>query len=166
MKQALHRARMGIILVCLCIQFLSAQKPEQPDFTSWIGQWERQGGSSLAIEVWNMEHDSLLTGYASEMRNGSMERTENLRIIRHTYTTHYEATVFGQNDSQPVLFTLVRYSDRQWLFRNPDHDFPQTIEYKVNKKHMQVILTGPSPDGLTKKFILHFKKKKLKHKNK
>jgi hypothetical protein len=41
----------------------------------------------------------------------------------------YTATVEGQNDDKPVAFKLTTATEKQMVFENPKHDYPQKISY-------------------------------------
>ena len=41
----------------------------------------------------------------------------------------YSAAVKGQNDDKPVAFKLTTATEKQLVFENPKHDYPQKISY-------------------------------------
>ena len=41
----------------------------------------------------------------------------------------YSAAVKGQNNDKPVAFKLTTQTEKQLVFENPKHDYPQKISY-------------------------------------
>jgi hypothetical protein len=52
---------------------------------------------------------------------------------------YYIATVKGQNNDKPVTFVRNDTIEKQLVFENPKHDFPQKIVYSMITKDSIVI---------------------------
>lgn len=131
---------MKIVLafpVSLWCGLLCAQAPF-PDFLQ--GTWQQ--GDQEAFEHWDQVGDGVLKGISYSAADGRMVVSEYLEIARHGTDIVYSATVLGQNQGQPVQFTLSE-SDSAYTFTNPAHDFPQRIVYRpVNEREVLVQVSG------------------------
>lgn len=108
-------------------------------FETLVGEWENVSNGTTYTETWKLGPCGNLEGSASvKDPQGKLLLTETLEIREIGPHTVYIACV---NNSPPVLFTLkeVTLKDEdnphagvvQWIFENPEHDFPQRIVYRL-----------------------------------
>lgn len=89
----------------------------------FTGCWKSEDG--LAIESWTQDPSGWLFGYA-------LNRDENNQVTffeQMRFDGEY-LTVMGPNDD-PTKFKLVS-SGPDYIFENPDHDYPQRISYYLS----------------------------------
>lgn len=98
---------------------------------SWLlGTWQNNSAEGTATEAWTRENDSTLTATSYFVANGAdTVSTETILLQERGGKLFYVPTVKDQNQGQPVNFTLTTISDKQLVFENPEHDFPQKITY-------------------------------------
>ncbi|MCB0729161.1 MAG: hypothetical protein KDD00_16970, partial [Ignavibacteriae bacterium] len=96
----------------------------------WLtGQWEGIMGSGLYHEEWYPDELNNLTGRAYLIKNGEITNNEKLKIHLIENDIFYTADV--SHNPAPVSFKLTEYSDKIFIFENPEHDFPQKITYEI-----------------------------------
>ncbi len=55
---------------------------------------------------------------------------EKIRLIKKDKDIYYIPTVTGQNGGKEVLFKLTSTVNGEYIFTNPEHDFPQRVVYQ------------------------------------
>ena len=120
----------GILLLSACLSSaLDETRNASLDSGSveehWLsGCWQHIDGPSR--EVWVEAATDLLFGYSVTTSGDQLRSFEDLRIepseAGHVY-------VASPNGTTPVRFTETHGTDVSLRFENPDHDFPQRIEY-------------------------------------
>lgn len=119
---------------------LTAQSVPADRFVWLCGLWEQQVPDARVgehfYEEWDIVNDSTLMGkcYSSYQKyEGYIPDTtitENLILSIEGGQVYYTATVYGQNDDQPVTFNMTTDADNNFTFENPKHDFPKKIVYQ------------------------------------
>lgn len=107
------------------------------------GTWKRAGKSSF--EKWEPVSPDVLLGEGYALApDGAKKIREYLRLARlDGGGIVYQATVPDQNDSATIDFPLTFFTADSWTFENPEHDFPQTIEYWFqDNETLRVTLSG------------------------
>ncbi len=121
------------------------------DRFKWItGRWKNSQTGDY--EVWKYTDDkSSLTGYAvsyNEEKNDST-LTEQLQIVERE--GQYIFIAHPSSSDTPTEFSIISATDKNFVSYNPDHDFPQRVEYhrmdenrlgaviKDNKKSMKFL---------------------------
>lgn len=99
--------------------------------TYWlIGSWRSQSQDALYYESWGQINDSTLSGKSFSISNGDTVSSESIALIQRNGQLIYIPTVPTQNQGLPVEFELNYITDKEMIFENAGHDFPQTISYK------------------------------------
>ena len=92
----------------------------------WLeGCWELNAANRRVVERWTSA-DVMLVGSSRTWIGGQPRESEALRLFTRGDTLVYEALPSGQ---QRTEFKTVVASDREVVFANPAHDFPQRIVY-------------------------------------
>ncbi|MCH8894629.1 MAG: hypothetical protein IH927_00030 [Proteobacteria bacterium] len=115
---------VGLLLVA------SAQEPASVEDLAWLaGCWASVGGEAGSGEQWTVPAGKTLLGVSRTVRNSKTVAYEFLRI-RETEAgeIEYIAKPSGQSEAS---FLMVRLSEREVVFENPAHDFPQRIIYRL-----------------------------------
>lgn len=103
---------------------------------NWLlGNWEKTDSIGVLTENWKSENDSTFTGNSYFIINKGKDtvHSESIELMEDSKHLIYTATVKGQNDDEPVPFQMTEFTDSLLVFTNPKHDFPQKIQYKLNK---------------------------------
>lgn len=112
----------------------SKEKPAAKKYAlekiKWLlGAWENRADGTLITESWEQKNDSVYIAKGYVVVGTDTVSAETIRLEQKNGSVYYIPTVSGQNEDQPVVFTLTSASDREWVFENPEHDFPQKITY-------------------------------------
>ena len=70
-----------------------------------------------------------MLGVSRTIKNGKMVEFEFLRIEQRDDGVFYIAQPQGM---PPTEFRLISSTANEWVFANPQHDFPQRIRYRRN----------------------------------
>ena len=116
----------------------------------WLkGKWQNISGNKISIENWDLADDSILEGESVTTENGIVTFSEKLKIEKTGDDIFYTADV--KHNPQPVSFKLVKISDNEAVFENPEHDFPQKISYRNEDGNLHAWIEGPGKNGEWKK---------------
>ena len=111
-------------------------------FAIFEGKWQLE--NSNTYEEWYV-HNNSLTGQVIKIENTDTLIVEKLRIFSEGNEMYYEATVPSQNQGKAIRFKLTKQNNNSFTFENPNHDFPQKIEYRFkNKTTLNAIISGGS----------------------
>lgn len=93
----------------------------------WLaGCWTSDAAGSG--EVWLAPAGGMMLGVGRQVREGRVVSYEWLRIVETAdESLDYVAIPSGQAETR---FRLSALGERQVTFANPDHDFPQSIQYR------------------------------------
>ena len=112
----------------------------------WLsGCWALNGAEEGSGEQWTSPAGGAMLGMARTIRGGRMFSFEYLRIVETVDDTlKLVATPSGQ---APAEFSLLTLSESEVVFENPNHDFPQSIMYRLlDQGHLLGRIDGKS-DG-------------------
>ncbi|KAF2516471.1 DUF6265 family protein [Flavobacterium foetidum] len=124
-----------ITLITLIIAFVSCQKKETVEKdkikkADWlIGNWENTSADGVLTENWQKLNDSTFSATSYFIKGKDTLHFESIILAQLAETLTYKATVKGQNEDKPVFFPSTSASDKQLVFENPKHDYPQKITY-------------------------------------
>lgn len=98
------------------------------------GTWTMQTKRGITYESWVKVNDSVLAGKSYRLIN-TMDTLllEEVQLVRKSNAIFYIPVVQGQNDLLPVTFKLISTEKDVFVFDNPEHDFPQKINYELPK---------------------------------
>jgi len=97
---------------------------------NWLnGKWQNASPQGTAIEAWEKLNDSTMTGKSYFIKGTDTLPAESISIQQKGADLFYIPTVMDQNGGKPVTFKLTSSVNDQWVFENPEHDFPQKITY-------------------------------------
>ncbi|HMQ70701.1 MAG TPA: DUF6265 family protein [Ignavibacteria bacterium] len=123
----------------------------------WLkGQWEGIMGSGLYHEEWYSDDENNLTGRAYLIKSGEITNNEILKIHLTGNDVFYTADVSHNPD--PVSFKLTEFSDRIFVFENPEHDFPQKIKYEIISENNFIASVEAVNEGKTRKLVYDLKR--------
>ena len=124
-----------ITLLALVITAVSCQKKESVEkdkikIADWlIGNWENKSTDGVLTENWQKLNDSTFSASSYFIKGKDTIHFESIILAQLGETLTYKATVKGQNDDKPVSFASTLESDKQLVFENAKHDYPQKITY-------------------------------------
>ncbi|PSK95135.1 DUF6265 family protein [Taibaiella chishuiensis] len=145
-----------ILVVCLLMasaKFATAQKWTREDFRAlratrgiWIADLSKD---KQYLEIWTPKNDTLMEGRSFYInKDKKQELAETVQLVYSSGAIRYIVTTAGQNDEEPVAFTLIKKEKRTFTFENEQHDFPQQIIYRFPKNNtMKATISGKTPQG-------------------
>lgn len=131
----MKRSALAFLIVLFCSFDLTATAPpEAPkptiDVVSWLaGNWRLQRDGTVIDEQWMAPAGGGMIGMSRTVTDGEEDGFEFLQIRTTKEGLVYIARPSGQRET---TFKLAMWSDRQVIFENPKHDFPQRISYTLN----------------------------------
>ena len=124
-----------ITLLSLIIAFVSCEKKETVEKdrikkADWlIGNWENTSAEGVLTENWQKLNDSTFSAASYFVKGKDTLHFETIILAQIGETLTYKATVKGQDEDKPVFFPSVSETDKQLVFENQKHDYPQKITY-------------------------------------
>ncbi len=112
----------------------------------WLkGSWimKKKNGSAI-MENWQQLNDSTLAGESLNFSvTGMSSVSENMQITFRNNRYSFVSIVNGQNNNEPVSFTISSFTDSSFTAENPEHDFPKRIVYRlINKDSIHAFIDG------------------------
>jgi len=108
-----------------------------------IGKWQTEKSASFVNEIWQKVSDDTFEGQGKT--NSS---SESLRLVKMADEVFYLAKV--SHNPLPIAFKLSHCKNKQFVFENMRHDFPNKIEYRqINSNALQVIVSGKAEKSFT-----------------
>ena len=136
----------------LAPEYSASPLPNEPRgplaILSWLeGAWiDPEGGARTVEEHWIVPRGGLMLGVNRSIRDGQAIAFEFLRIEkRDDESIVYVAQPNGR--SPGTDFPLVEHSENRAVFRNPDHDFPDTLIYERVGDDLTIRVEGQSGAG-------------------
>ncbi len=123
---------IGIILPIILISAASCLSKTKLDKAAWLeGTWENKTSRGSIFENWKVVSETEMRGKSYKLQEEDTLVFETLGLIEEDGKVFLIPTVMNQNDQQPVVFTLTEISNSLMIFKRPEHDFPQVIEYRM-----------------------------------
>jgi hypothetical protein len=122
----------------------AADDPPARRFDWLSGHWCSEVADQLREEFWLPVEGDVALGVGRTIRGGKTTEFEFMRIETRDGVTRFVAVLEGQ---APTPFRLTA-SGAQWArFENPQHDFPQRIEFRRTPSGLHAEIAGPGKDG-------------------
>ncbi|MGV3696878.1 DUF6265 family protein [Flavobacterium sp.] len=135
----------ALAILCLCsCQNKSGGKFEKLKKMEWlVGNWEQKLPDGTVSETWIKENDSTYSGKSYFIKEKDTVHLESIVLTQKEDALLYIPTVSGQNNNEPITFTLKSDAGNTFSFENPAHDYPQKITYKkVSDKSLIATISG------------------------
>ncbi len=117
-----------VALICLCFAAGHAQERKSMNDLSWLaGCWENKSSKRVREEYWTKAAGGSMFGMGRAISDGRTTEFEFMRIHEERGDVLYTSKPSGQPEAS---FKLVRTSEHEAVFENPQHDFPQRIIYR------------------------------------
>ena len=138
---------------------ITAKKYEAVENANWlIGRWENNSAEGNLSEFWTKANDSTFHGESYFVIEKDTVFGEKVALMQRGTDFIYEARVAKQNDEKPVPFKLTSSSEKEMVWENPSHDYPNKIVYhKVGNDSLVADIFGVK-DGKEKSETFKMKK--------
>lgn len=111
----------------------------------WIADhWCTEADGAVIEEIWLPPAGGETLGMSRTKKAGHMTGFEFLRIVN---TDGVLSLVAQPGDRPPTTFTRSAGGANWVRFENPDHDFPQRIEYRRDGATLKAEIAGPGSNG-------------------
>ena len=152
----MHAASTIIIFIIFMMQ---AGPTVAQNFDWLIGQWHYPAGDHLFSEKWEKNSAGMLKGEGYLIKDGDTIFTEKLSIVQLSGISYYIAAPQGQ---APVKFILTSDNEDKYIFENPQHDFPQKIEYRRTSDSTVIATVSGVENGVDKSTEYRFTRSRYK----
>jgi hypothetical protein len=130
---------------------------ELSDLNWMLGAWENSFEDGSMIEEWTSVNDSLYTGRGYMIADDEEIPSEDLQLELRADGIYYIATPITQSRTE---FKLTSSENGKATFENPEHDFPQKIEYAMMGRDSLYAKVSGKVGDTEKAFELFFARKK------
>ena len=145
--------RIVISIACILgLPGVFASEGSNVEQLNWIsGHWCSDSDNGRIEEIWLPVHGQVMVGMSRALAG---ERTSSFEYMRIVLGEHGPAYIAQPGGRPPVSF-LRSDGGKNWVrFANPEHDFPQRIEYRREDDTLRAKIAGPGKDG--KEFEIPF----------
>lgn len=119
----------GLLLMMCCSSFAQSPKPTLNDLFWLAGCWEANLRGREVNEQWMKPGGGIMLGMARTVSQGKAAEFEFTQIREDKDgSIYYVAKPSGQAETS---FKLVKLQNKEAVFENPQHDFPQRIIYRM-----------------------------------
>lgn len=127
------------------------------EFNALVGHWQTTADAKgrYVTEQWQLLAPDNFAGQGRQVTATGRSSSEDLRLVQMGGQWFYLAKVADNN--LPVAFALTQCQPNDWLFQNPQHDFPKQLHYRLVKPDE---LTVTVSDGAGKGFTLKFRRQR------
>lgn len=127
--------RLGIVLLLAWLGGAAtpalAESTATLDELAWLaGHWRSTAEGSVTEELWTTPEGGMMLGLNRQLRPGRRAAFEYLRIESTPEGIDYVASPGGET---PTRFRLAHTGERSVAFHNPEHDWPQVLEYRLDE---------------------------------
>jgi hypothetical protein len=125
------RLHLGSMLRYIVLGFCAAttQAASVEDLAWLSGCWVHDGAEAGSMELWSAPAGGTLLGVARTVKGG---KTVAFEFTQITALADGRLAYIAKPSNQPeATFPLVRLGDKEVVFENAAHDFPQRIIYRL-----------------------------------
>jgi hypothetical protein len=95
------------------------------------GTWKMNTKRGAVCEEWKKVNKNYLQSKGYMIRGKDTIISERIALTNAKEGIFYTSTVEEQNNKQPVAFKMTGSENNEFVFENPQHDFPKRIVYKL-----------------------------------
>jgi Domain of unknown function (DUF6265) len=139
--------KKAILILILALTFTSCLKSKEVSkivVADWLlGNWENKSDDGDLLETWKKVNDSIYDGESYFIKGKDTLHFEKIQMKQKGEALYYIATIKGQNNDKPVTFKHNDTIEKQLVFENPKHDYPQKIMYsQITKDSINIQISG------------------------
>jgi len=110
----------------------------------WLaGLWQQQQSDGILYEEWRLNNDGSMSGSSGFIKMNDTIVSETISLEIRDGKVMYIPTVKGQNNGDPIPFTLTTATADSFEVENPAHDFPSRITYhKTSSTSLSAQISG------------------------
>lgn len=123
-----------LLAIVSCKNSETAEKDKIKSSKWLLGKWETKTADGNLSEKWIQLNDSTFQGESFFIKGKDTLHFESILLQQKGEELIYNATVKGQNENKAVAFRMTAGTEKQLVFENPKHDYPQKITYTLITK--------------------------------
>ena len=155
----IKRVAFGVLIAMSVGMLSSAGQKSGIDRLDWIsGCWVLDDGKERTEETWMKPAGQSMIGMSRTVAGGKTVFTEHLQIREANGQIAY-IVALGMG-AKPTVFKLVKTSDSEAVFENPEHDFPQRIIYRRESAEALFARIEGQEKGVNKAMDFRYKRSK------
>jgi hypothetical protein len=133
--------------------------PAKIDAVAWLtGVWKLERNGRTTVEVWGVPAGGLMIGTSHTF---TKERTMEYEFILIRPDANGVLNYVAKPSGQPeASFKLVRATDRELVFENPKHDFPQKISYVLKEDGTLLAAIDGTKNGKARRVEFPYRREK------
>lgn len=135
-----------ILLLLAIVSCKNSEKAEKDKIKSanWLlGKWETKTADGNLSEKWIQLNDSTFQGQSFFIKGKDTLHFESILLQQNGEELIYNATIKGQNENKAVAFKMTAETEKQLVFENQKHDYPQKITYTlISKDSLTASISG------------------------
>ena len=125
----------------------------------WMsGCWVLDDGKERTEETWMKPAGQSMLGMSRTVAGGKTVFTEHIQIREANGQIAY-IVALGMG-AKPTVFKLIKSSDNEVVFENPEHDFPQRIIYRRESADALFARIEGAEKGVNKAMDFRYKRSK------
>jgi len=153
------RVAIGVLISMAVGTLSSASQKPGIDRLEWIsGCWASDDGKERIEESWMKPAGQSMIGMSRTVAGGKTVFTEHLQIREANGQIAY-IVALGMG-AKPTVFKLIKSSDNEVVFENPEHDFPQRIIYRRESTDALFARIEGQEKGVNKAMDFSYKRSK------
>ncbi|MBF4473186.1 DUF6265 family protein [Flavobacterium sp. HJJ] len=140
-----QKATLTLLLLAIvsCKNSETTEKDQIKSANWLLGKWESKIDEGDLSENWKQVNDSTFQGESFFIKGKDTLHFESITLQQKGEELFYNATVKGQNENKAVPFRLTSKTEKQLVFENPKHDYPQKIIYtQISKDSLVASISG------------------------
>lgn len=145
--------RPSALSLLLLAPLATAQAPAVADLGWMQGCW-RTDGDTPTEEHWSSPEGGLLVGWSRTLRDGRAVAVEHLRV--QAGPDGRPTLVALPSGQDAAAFPAVALTDREVVFENLDHDFPNRITYTRTADRLRAQVEGVADGRTTRAFTVDY----------
>jgi len=98
------------------------------------GSWQMKTKKGILGERWKQVSENDMRSQGFKISGTDTTMLETVSLIQKGGNIYYISTVKDENEGKSVPFKLTKSTNNQFVFSNPEHDFPQQIGYEIVAK--------------------------------
>ena len=131
----------GVLVASLGLASATARAADAA-LPAWMaGSWCADANARRIEEVWLAPAGALMIGMSRTV--AANRRTPEFEFLRIELRDGVPTYLAQPQGAPPVAFKLTQSTDSSARFENPQHDFPQRIEYRRTGDGLHAEIAGP-----------------------
>jgi hypothetical protein len=149
----------AILLLAMSGPLSNARQAPGVERLNWIaGCWASDDGRERIDEVWLKAAGESMMGMSRTIAGGKTVFTEYAQIREHEGALAYVVSL-GLS-AKPVAFKLIKVSESEAVFENPQHDFPKRVIYRRESRDSLFARIEGAEKGINKAIDFSYKRQK------